>query len=171
MIRVFALAGAAILLAGCATPEAPVNQLERANVLPLALDSDFQFRKVQQTFLDTQNPMVETRSEAARFERARATWGAIDSSELRQRDGQYFNFFWRARREADVTVRLEYRQAGLANYVKAKEIYYPAARGSRKSSFEVTGDEFLENGRVTSWRVLLIVEGRIVAFRQSFMWR
>lgn len=171
MIRVLALAGVAVFLAACAAPEGPVNQLERANVLPLALDRDFEFRKVQLSLLDTTRPMVQTQSEAARFERARATWGAIDSIELRQRDGQYFHFFWRARREADITVRLEYRQAGLANFVKAKEIYYPATRGSRKSTFEVIGDEFLENGRVTSWRALLIVEGRIVAFRQSFMWR
>ena len=32
-------------------------------------------------------------------------------------------------------------------------------------------DEFLENGRVTAWRALLIVEGRIVALSQSYMWR
>jgi hypothetical protein len=29
----------------------------------------------------------------------------------------------------------------------------------------------LENGRVTAWRALLIVEGRIVALSQSYMWR
>jgi hypothetical protein len=52
----------------------------------------------------------------------------------------------------------------------AKERYYPGVRGSRKSPFEVTGDEFLESGRVTAWRVLLIVDGKIVAMRQSYMW-
>jgi hypothetical protein len=43
--------------------------------------------------------------------------------------------------------------------------------GSRKSSFEVTGDEYLESGRVTAWRALLIVDGKIVALRQSYMWK
>ena len=71
---------------------------------------------------------------------------------------------------SDVTVRFEYRQAGLSNYVLAKERYYPGVRGSRKSTFEVTGDEFLESGRVTSWRVLMIVDGKIVAMRQSYVW-
>ncbi len=53
----------------------------------------------------------------------------------------------------------------------AQERYYPHASGSYKSTFRVTGDEYLEHGQVTSWRVLLIVDGRIVAFRQSFMWK
>jgi hypothetical protein len=66
---------------------------------------------------------------------------------------------------------LEYRQAALGNYVMATERYYPQAKGSYKSEFTTAGDEHLEYGRITSWRVLLIVDGRIVAFRQSFMWR
>ena len=70
-----------------------------------------------------------------------------------------------------MTVRFEYRQAGLSNLVLAKERTYPGVRGSRKSSFEVTGDEFLESGRVTAWRVLLIVDNKIVALRQSYMWK
>ncbi len=171
MIRLIFTALAALVLAGCAAPDAPPTQLERANVLPLALDSDFQFRKVQQSFFDSREIPPTTTSEAAIFNRAYRTWGAIDSTELNQRNGTIFNFFWRASREADVTVRFEYRQAGLANHVLAKELYYPGVRGSRKSTFEVVGDEYLENGRVTQWRALLIVDGRIVALRQSFMWR
>jgi hypothetical protein len=53
----------------------------------------------------------------------------------------------------------------------AQERFYPAARGSRRSTFQVVGDDFLENGRVSAWRILLVVDGRIVAFRQSYMWR
>ncbi|MFZ4597863.1 MAG: hypothetical protein ACOYNN_04390, partial [Terrimicrobiaceae bacterium] len=171
MTRISAVLCSALFLAGCAAPEGPANHLEKANVLPLALDRDFQFRKTQLEFVDSSVPPVRTVSEAAVFERARATWGAIDSTEIAKRNGNYFHFFWRSRQTADVTVRLEYRQAGLGNYVMAQERYYPGVRGSRKSSFQVTGDEFLENGRVTGWRVLLIVDGRIVALRQSYIWR
>jgi hypothetical protein len=53
----------------------------------------------------------------------------------------------------------------------AKERFYPDTVGSHRSTFEVVGDEFFENGRVTSWRALLIVDGRIVALSQSYMWR
>lgn len=171
MTRLSALFCLTLALAGCSAPEEPATRLEKANVLPLALDESYQFRKVQQTTVDNTKVPPTSLSEAANFERMRSTWGAIGNREVQERNGNYYSFFWRARETSDVTVRLEYRQAGLSNYVMAKERYYPAVRGSRKSSFEVTGDEFLENGRVTSWRVLLIVDGKIVAFRQSFMWK
>ena len=170
MTRRLALLCTAILLAGCAAPEGPATQLEKANVLPLAIDNRYAFRKVQQTTLDTSVVPPRTLSEAAQFERASMTWGAVDSLEIRKRNGNHYHFFWRTKVPSDVTVRLEYRQAGLGNYVKAKERYYPQAKGSYKSTFQVIGDEFLENGRVTSWRALLIVDGRIVALRQSFVW-
>ncbi len=156
---------------GCSTPEEPATRLESASVLPLALDDAYQFRKIQQNLMDSSKVPPQTVSEAANFERSRQSWGAVDYSEVLRRNGNTYDFFWRAKPLSDVTVRLEYRQAGLANYVSAKERYYPSARGSHKSSFEVTGDEFFENGRVTAWRVLLIVDGRIVALRQSFMWK
>jgi len=171
MIRPLLLLCAALAVVGCAAPEGPANRLEKANVLPLALDDNFQFRKIQQATVDNTKLQQPTVSEYASFERARATWGAIDGVQIAERNGNYFRLFWRSRETADVTVRLEYRQAGLANYVLAQERYYPATRGQRKSEFEVTGDQFLENGRVTAWRALLIVNGRIVALRQSFMWR
>lgn len=171
MIRLSVLFCLVLAVGGCSTPEGPATRLEKANVLPLALDDSYQFRKIQQTFWDNTIIHPVTTSEAANFERQRINWGAITYSQYNDRSGNYFNFFWRAKNPSDVTVRLEYRQAGLSNYVLAKERYYPGVHGSRKSSFQVTGDEYLENGRVTSWRVLLIVDGKIVALRQSFMWK
>jgi hypothetical protein len=171
MIRFPVLLCAALAIVGCAAPEGPAVKLEKANVLPLALDDSFQFRKIQQSNVDNTKIQPVTTSEAAVFERQRAIWGAVDGIEIAARNGNYYNFFWRSKNPADVTVRLEYRQAGLANHVLAQERYYPQTRGSRKSSFEVTGDDYLENGRVTAWRVLLIVDGRIVGMRQSYVWR
>jgi hypothetical protein len=159
-----------LAFASCSTPPEPATKLEKAAVLPLQINDRFQFRKVQLAYF-TEDPAVKTQSEPVTFERARLEWGAVDKSQLRERFGNYFTFFWRASEQADVTVRLEFRQAGLGNYVMAAERYYPQAKGSFKSEFNTAGDEYLENGRVTSWRVLLIVDGKIVAFRQSFMWR
>lgn len=170
MIRYSVLLCLALAVAGCSTPEGEANRLEKANVLPLALDDAFQFRKIQQTTFDNTKIQPLTTSEAANFEMKRAYWGAVQYYETADRNGHYYNFFWRARELSDVTVRFEYRQAGLSNHVMAQERYYPGVRGSRKSSFEVTGDDYHENGRVTSWRVLLIVDGKIVALRQSFLW-
>jgi hypothetical protein len=101
----------------------------------------------------------------------RLNYGVVTPRDYDEVTGDFYWFFWRARDRADVTVRLEYRQAALGDYVMAQERYYPNAFGSYKSDFRVTGDEYLEHGRVTEWRVLLIVDGRIVAFRQSFMWK
>lgn len=160
-----------VLLVGCASPEGPVNRLEKANVLPLDLDDSYQIRKILKSVYDPTIPAPPTQSESLLFERARQTWGAIDSTEIAKRHGTYFSFFWRNAKRSDVTIRLEYRQAALGNYVMAQERSYTDVQGSHKSTFEVTGDEFLESGQVTSWRVLLIVNGRIVAFKQSFMWK
>jgi len=167
---VLASLSAAALLAGCASVQPPAVKLEKANVLPLALDDDFEFRKQKLAFLSPED-LPPNQSEPVLFERQRAFWGAIDNVDIQQRYGNYFTFFWRAKRQADLTVRLEYRQAGLGNYVLAQELYYPAARGSYESRFKVTGDDYLEFGRVTAWRVLLISEGRIVGLAQSFIWK
>ena len=177
MTRLFVLlcAALAVVLAGCATPEGPATRLDKANILPLELDDDFQFRKILTSVFDPD--LKEQRVSSAKtggvidFERARRTWGAVGSLEVSKRHGSYFTFFWRTSRDSDVTLRLEYRQAGLGNYVMAQERYFPAARGSHRSTFQVTGDEFLENGLVSAWRALLIVDGRVVALRQSSMWR
>jgi hypothetical protein len=172
MIRsIVLLCAAAALLAGCSTPEGPATRLDKANVLPLALDDDYEFRKILTSLFDPTVLDAQTESEPVTFERMRRSWGAVDSLEVSKRHGNYFTIFWRTSKESDVTLRLEYRQAGLGNYVMAQERFYPAARGSRRSTFQVVGDDFLENGRVSAWRILLVVDGRIVALRQSYMWR
>jgi hypothetical protein len=161
---------ASVLLAACAGPEKPPVYLERANVLPLQLNDKFKFRK-QNTFFNDPRNYLTTQSQAMQFFRYRINYGVITPRDYDEVSGNYFTFFWWAHERADVTVRLEYRQAALGDYVMAQERYYPNASGSYKSEFRVTGDEYLEHGRVTEWRALLIVDGRIVAFRQSFMWK
>lgn len=157
------------LVGGCATAPQPVH-LEKVDVLPLSLDSNFQIRKVKR-FIVVPEEWEPTTSQAASFERRYYLWGAVSPEELKARRGNYLDVFWRTRERADVTVRLEYRQLGTGSLVSAQELYYPASRGSYSSKFTVTGDEFLEFGRIGAWRVILIVEGRIVAFKQSFLWR
>jgi hypothetical protein len=158
------------LLASCSTPQGPAAKLEKASVLPLELNDNFQFRKTKLYFLNA-DPVPVTESEPVLFEREWMMWGAVDRYQREKRYGNYFTFFWRTSEPADVTVRFEYRQSALSNYVMAMERYYPEAKGSYQSAFTTAGDEYLEFGRVTSWRVLLIVDGRIVALNQSFMWR
>jgi len=165
----YGLFAAALLLASCAAPPKPA-ELANAPVLPLALDSDFEFRKVKR-FLNQPELFQPTLNETVTFERTRVNFGALSADERRQRQGTYFDIFWRAKRPADLAVRLEYRQAKLGNAVRAQEVAYQGAKGSVKTSFAVTGDNYLWDGPVTAWRCLLIENNRIVAFTQSYLWK
>ena len=169
MLLRYGLFVAALLLASCAAPPKPV-ELATASVLPLALDSDFEFRKVKR-FLNQPEIFEETLNEAINHERSRVNFGALSADERQQRQGTYFDFFWRAKRPANLTVRLEYRQAKLGNAVRAQEVAYEQAKGSVKTSFAVIGDNYLWDGPVTAWRCLLIENNRIVAFTQSYLWK
>ena len=171
MIRLLSALLAGLVLAACSTQKEPPRQLPiaKANVLPLALSDDFEFRKVSLFFHDpreqktTINPMIQ-------FERARLGYGAVSGYDRMERFGHYFYVWWRAKHDADITVRLEYRQQNLGSHVLAKEIHYPAAKGAIETKFTVIGDEYSEEGKVTAWRLLLIENGRIVGLKQSFLW-
>ena len=162
----------AALGGGCAGPATPQSQprlLRKANVLPLALDPAFAFRKTK-LFLHDLKLEKPTTSDMVNFERERMYYGAVASTELEAREGNYFDFWWRAERTADVTVRLEYRQQNLGAYVQAQEVDVPAARGTVQTRFKVVGDRYLQDGKVIAWRALLIENGKVVALTQSFLW-
>ena len=53
----------------------------------------------------------------------------------------------------------------------AREKSYSNVKGSIKTQFTIIGDDYLENGPVTGWRALLIVDGKVVALTQSYIWR
>lgn len=158
-----------LLTMGTLQAQPPVVQLEKANVLPLALDDEFEFRKVK-VFTNEPELLKPTNEKMLQFERQRVNFGAITAFDKKQRRGHYYTFFWRAGQEADITLRFEYRQANLGPYVLAKEVSYPEARGSYRTAIRVTGDEYLNDGAVTQWRALLVLDGRIVGLMQSYLW-
>jgi len=170
------LAGIAslLLIAGCTTPEPPQIKLDKAEVLPLSINSDFVFRKETQFLNDpaTFPKAVAYTSEALEFERRSYMWPATTALDKDALKGNYLNFYWwNHGQPADVTVRLEYRQANLGNFVIAREKSYTAVKGSVATKFTIIGDDYLENGPVTNWRCLLIVDGKIVGLTQSYLWR
>lgn len=167
--------------------------VEKVTPLPVALDKDFEFRKTK-LFLISVNPSTAgqrtqktTSTLGAKstspnqktatlqdvpitFERQYRMFGAVTGLDQRQRFGNYFDFFWRAKQPSDVTVRLEYRQENLHEHVQAQEITYRNVRGTHKTEFKVIGDDYFDDGRVIAWRCLLIANGQIVAENRSFMW-
>lgn len=164
----------------------PARQIEKPAALPLALSDDFQFRKV----LVYQNgggvgipelsgsqpskggsgkrglnsePMID-------FENRYRNFGAISELDRKERLGQYFTFFWRATRPANLTLRLEYRQEKLGPFIQAREVALGEVHGSGKTEVSVTGDDFIWDGRIASWRAVLIEDGRIVGLYSSALW-
>jgi len=175
MIRLVIALGACFALGACSSVrKEPPRQipLTKAAVLPLQLSDDFSFRKVSTFFYDTRDPSYQRPSinPMIQFERSRAGYGAVSGYDRQERFGHYFNVWWRSVHPTDLTVRLEYRQQNLGSHVQAKELFYPAAKGTKMSIFTVIGDEYGDEGRVTAWRLLLIQNNRIVGLRQSFLW-
>ena len=167
--------------------------VEKISPLPVALSNDFEFRKTKLFFLSEKPPKPGQRARQSSstlggksnspgqktatmqdapitFERQYRLFGAVTALDQRQRFGNYLDFYWRAKRPSDVTVRLEYRQEKLHEHVQAQEISYQNVRGTHKTEFKVIGDDYLDDGRVIAWRCLLIENGRIVAENRSFMW-
>jgi len=116
---------------------APVEPriVEKVTPLPVALDKDFEFRKTKLFILSekaktsqhvrqstssinkkSNSPSQKTatlQDAPITFERRYRMFGAVTALDQRQRFGNYFDFFWRAKRPSDITVRLEYRQEKL----------------------------------------------------------
>jgi len=175
MLSILALLPLLILLVlgGCATQEPPQVKLDQANVLPLAMNSAFAFRKKTQ-FLNDPETFVKggTPNEYVDFERQYYMWPATTKLDQEDLKGNYFNFFWwNHGAPADVTVRLEYRQASLGNFVMAREKSYANVKGSICTRLSIIGNDYLENGQVTNWRCILIVDKKIVALTQSYLWK
>lgn len=191
---------AAFLILTCLVVSAPgrgareePKVIEKVTPLPVALDPNFEFRKTKLFFMsekglkpserahDSSNKVGGKSNQPSQktsvlqdapivFERQYRLFGAVTGVDQRQRFGNYFDFFWRAKRPSDVTVRLEYRQEKLHEHVQAQEITYRNVRGTNKTEFKVIGDDYFDDGRVIAWRCLLIANGRIVAENRSFLW-
>jgi hypothetical protein len=170
-------------------PEQP-KLLSQVKPIPKALNPDFEFRKTK-LYLMTETPPETKKSSrnsannkdftstkapsaaqaaAITFERQYRLFGAVTKLDQHQRFGNYFDFFWRTKRPADLRIRLEYRQEKLHAHVQAQEIAYYSVHGNHKTEFRVIGDDYFDGGRVIAWRCLLIENEKIVAEDRSFLW-
>src|ERR1700682_6039030 len=142
--------------------------LPKVAPLPVQLSGDFQFRKVKLFLLDEKalarplkggqvagkgtgddssqkkanSKYSKGQDESIQFERKYRLFGAVSLLDQRQRVGNYFDFYWRTKRPANLTVRLEYRQEKLHALVQGRELYYPSAKGNIKSEFAIIGDDY-----------------------------
>ncbi|PYJ88935.1 MAG: hypothetical protein DME70_03050 [Verrucomicrobia bacterium] len=187
-MRAAAISVLVLVFAGDLWAAGQVKILTKIDQLPVALNDDFQFRKTKLFYLsenppkakkslsqslasnNPNNPTAGIAEASLGFERTYRLYGAITNADKNQRYGNYLDFFWRVKRPANVTVRLEYRQEKLRGFVQAREISYPNAKGNNKTEFAIIGDDYFQDGRVTAWRCLLIEDGKIVAENRSYLW-
>lgn len=108
---------------------------------------------------------------ALQMERDYHLFGAVTKAEIMARGGHYYSVFWEADdRSQPVTVRFEYRQANTGLTAKTKEQVVSDVGRRNLSRFQVTGDEYAADGRVTAWRVTLRRGNDVLASQESFLW-
>jgi hypothetical protein len=126
--------------------------------------------KVKYYHLVPQNPIVVA-DPAINFERQHLLYGAVTKAEVMNRGGHYYSVFWKAEdRSQPVTVRFEYRQANSGLTTKVLEEEVSDIRRSNTTKFQVTGDEYNTNGRVTAWRMTVMRGKEELVSKASFLW-
>ena len=147
------LAAAALFLGACTGPQETL------------VVKSFQVRDQVRTSVD--DPMV-------RMEKGRRLRGAVSMEERRQRLGQYYTLVWNDPAGAGtgtVEVVFEYQQGASASRIKRMRRAFPAADSSGTAEFAVIGDDYFKGGKVLAWRASVSRGGRVLASRQSYLWK
>lgn len=145
-MRVF-LAGLALLLVSCGTPET---------------------LRVRQFHL--RDSKAATGDLFIRSEMNKRLHGAVTQEERDLRRGNYYHVRWHGLSgEKPVRVVFEYRQARTGAKVKRLEKVAPAStKGDREILMK--GEDYAKNGRVLAWRATLYDGETLVAKKQSYLW-
>lgn len=129
-----------------------------------------QISKVKYFHLNPEIPLA-TEERALQMERDYHLYGAVTRAQQMERAGHYYTIFWKAEdRTEPLLVRFEYRQANSGLVSKTVEVPVDRIRRNNLTRFEVTGDAYRDEGRVTAWRVSLVRGGEILASQASYLW-
>lgn len=148
-MKILTIAVLGFLIIGCAK-----------NMDPLVVK--MQTVRDQNTF-DKENPMVD-------HEKATRLHGAVSMQERRQRLGQYYTVLWKADAGVNKEISFEYQQANSGSEIKTIMRHLDVDAASGKQEFSVIGDNYFDNGRVLTWRISLISDGKTIATKQSYLW-
>lgn len=128
--------------------------------------------EVQQFHLrETDSGKVGEVDAMVRGEMNKRLYGAVTAAARENRLGQYYDVNWRQLSgELPVGVVFEYRQAATGSQIlRVERNFDRAVTGA--TSFEVTGENYQKNGRVTAWQITLLEGGAEKASRRSYLWR
>jgi hypothetical protein len=110
----------------------------------------------------------------AMMEKQRRLHGAISAADRRERLGQYFTLYWKdpaGAGKGEVEVIFQFQQAASASLVKQMEKKFPSSDSSGAVEFAVLGKDYFTHGKVLTWKATLMRDKRIIATRQSYLWR
>ncbi len=105
-----------------------------------------------------------------RHERIRRFHGAVSMAERAQRLGQYYTILWQAEVGVKKEILFEYQQAKSGSKIKTMKRQLDVNAASGKEEFSVIGDNYYDNGRVMTWRISLVADGKTIASEQSYLW-
>jgi len=108
------------------------------------------------------------------MEKQRRLHGAISAADRRERLGQYYTLYWKdpaGAGKGEVEVIFQFQQAASASQVKQMEKKFPSSDSSGSVEFAVLGKDYFTQGKVLTWKATLMRDKRIIATRQSYLWR
>ena len=144
--------------------------------LPVALDQNISLNKIYTYLNDSiRGPLSKNLpppdNAMLMYEPKYWNHGAITAKDIQDRQGNIFVINWNNDGEAaDFTVRLDYRQANTREKVMTRTQDYKNFDGYEKTVIKVVGNDYLQGGVVTSWRISIVRDGKIVAQEKSFIW-
>ncbi|RBP39615.1 hypothetical protein DES53_10942 [Roseimicrobium gellanilyticum] len=154
--RLILTAGMVSLLAACSTTPKTETGAKITKVNPYWLaDISEPIRAQDPSILHERNALLH---------------GAISNDERTARQGNYFTIFWELADRQPVTVRLEYRQANSGLKVKTIEQEVTELKKHNVTKFSFIGEDYVTNGRVTSWRASLVRGKQTLADYKSYLW-
>ena len=115
--------------------------------------------------------VVKTTDRMVEFEHLRRFHGVLDTADYQDAYGNYFSVFWVSEDKRPVTVRFDYRLGKTANQVHSKEISVDSPKSKNVTKFQVTGDEYKNQGPVTQWMASVLDNGAVIAEYKSYLWK
>lgn len=143
-----------LALASCASDE--VLEVRQFHLRNTEVERDYYDRSNENQFI--------------RGEINKRVHGAVTQKERDARKGDYYTVSWKRLSGANpVRVVFECRQATSGSRVKKMDRKLPAAV-SGKTEFQIIGNDFLNKGRVTAWRMSLYDGSQKLATKTSYLW-
>lgn len=104
-----------------------------------------------------------------RNEKLRRLYGAVSLQERKERLGQYYTVLWNADAGAEKEIVFRYQQGG--SRIKEMHRKIPSGTSEGKVGFNIIGDNYFKNGRILAWKMDLVVGGKTIATKKSYLWQ